>query len=146
MKKTLRDTLLTPEIVHKTVLFSVNYLFHCFRLMDKPLGQKDGILYTEYLQLNKILCAQRLMSREKNSRPSHDEHLFIVVHQGKSIWISWNTFSVNIHSVWKLCPLLCTARAIHRLRVFAFEEITSCGAVWMCFALRKSLVYHQGAL
>lgn len=41
----------------------------------------DGYLYGDYLQLDKILGAQRLVSAEQN-HPVHDEHLFIVTHQG----------------------------------------------------------------
>lgn len=40
-----------------------------------------GILYAEYLMLDKILGAQRMMSAESN-KTVHDEHLFIIVHQG----------------------------------------------------------------
>ena len=43
----------------------------------------DGFLYDEYLQLDKVLSAQRLVSYlPENNRPVHDEHLFIVTHQG----------------------------------------------------------------
>jgi len=39
----------------------------------------DGLLYGEYLQLDKVLGAQRLVS---GPPPVHDEHLFIITHQG----------------------------------------------------------------
>lgn len=39
------------------------------------------MLYSEYLGLDKILSAQRMLSIE-NNKPSHDEHLFIITHQG----------------------------------------------------------------
>lgn len=45
------------------------------------LGSETGMLYGEYLMLDKILNAQRMQSAESN-RPVHDEHLFIVTHQG----------------------------------------------------------------
>ncbi len=41
----------------------------------------EGLLYGEYLQLDKILGAQRLVSAEHNLAV-HDEHLFIITHQG----------------------------------------------------------------
>lgn len=47
----------------------------------KILGADVGMLYGEYLQLNKVLSAQRMAS-EKTSKPVHDEHLFIITHQG----------------------------------------------------------------
>lgn len=40
------------------------------------------MLYAEYLMLEKVLGAQRLLGEENNA-PVHDEHLFIVTHQGK---------------------------------------------------------------
>lgn len=40
------------------------------------------MLYGEYLMLDKITSAQRLLSVE-DSRPVHDEHLFIITHQGE---------------------------------------------------------------
>lgn len=39
------------------------------------------MLYGEYLVLDKLLSAQRMLSTE-NQRPVHDEHLFIITHQG----------------------------------------------------------------
>lgn len=39
------------------------------------------MLYGDYLILDKILSAQRMLSVEDN-RPVHDEHLFIITHQG----------------------------------------------------------------
>lgn len=45
------------------------------------LGSEAGMLYGEYLMLDKVLKAQRMLSSESN-RPVHDEHLFIVTHQG----------------------------------------------------------------
>ncbi|XP_066599386.1 tryptophan 2,3-dioxygenase [Prorops nasuta] len=44
-----------------------------------------GLLYGEYLRLDKILSAQRLLSVEYNAKV-HDEHLFIVTHQAYELW------------------------------------------------------------
>lgn len=46
------------------------------------LGSEIGLLYGDYLMLNKVLGAQRMQSAE-SSRPVHDEHLFIITHQGE---------------------------------------------------------------
>ncbi|XP_017766471.1 PREDICTED: tryptophan 2,3-dioxygenase isoform X2 [Eufriesea mexicana] len=43
------------------------------------------MLYSEYLRLDKILTAQRLLSTEYN-KEVHDEHLFIVTHQAYELW------------------------------------------------------------
>ncbi|KAH0999914.1 hypothetical protein HUJ04_008151 [Dendroctonus ponderosae] len=49
--------------------------------LDGNLGEEAGMLYGEYLMLDKILGAQRLLSESDNA-PVHDEHLFIITHQG----------------------------------------------------------------
>ena len=46
------------------------------------LRETGGISYSTYLALDKILDAQVLQS-ELAGKKVHDEHLFIVVHQGK---------------------------------------------------------------
>lgn len=43
----------------------------------------EPVLYTDYLQLDKILNAQFPVS-QKYGNLAHDEHLFIVVHQGNT--------------------------------------------------------------
>ncbi|KAK4014616.1 tryptophan 2,3-dioxygenase [Daphnia magna] len=45
-----------------------------------------GMMYGEYLQLDKILDGQRLMSEQLGSETVHDEHLFIVTHQAYELW------------------------------------------------------------
>ncbi len=45
----------------------------------------EGLLYGEYLQLDKILTGQRLLS-EVYSDCVHDEHLFIITHQAYELW------------------------------------------------------------
>lgn len=45
----------------------------------------SGIYYGEYLQLDKILDAQKLESA-KQGKPAHDEMLFIVTHQAYELW------------------------------------------------------------
>lgn len=41
------------------------------------LGSEVGMLYGEYLRLDKLLKAQKMQSTV------HDEHLFIITHQGE---------------------------------------------------------------
>lgn len=48
-------------------------------------GPERGMLYAEYLGLDKILSAQRLLSAECQNEV-HDEHLFIVTHQAYELW------------------------------------------------------------
>lgn len=50
------------------------------------LGNEAGMLYGDYLMLDKLLSAQRMLSAE-SSKPVHDEHLFIVTHQGEDLII-----------------------------------------------------------
>lgn len=49
------------------------------------LTEGPGMVYGEYLRLDKILSAQRLLSAEYN-KEVHDEHLFIVTHQAYELW------------------------------------------------------------
>lgn len=46
---------------------------------------QNGVHYSDYLQLDKILDAQ-LPESEKNQQPAHDEMLFIVIHQAYELW------------------------------------------------------------
>jgi tryptophan 2,3-dioxygenase len=52
--------------------------------MEESYAESD-VHYSEYLQLDKILSAQRLLSGQKGE-PVHDEHLFIIVHQTYELW------------------------------------------------------------
>ncbi|NWS16482.1 T23O dioxygenase, partial [Pachyramphus minor] len=61
-------------------------------------ASKGGLIYGEYLQLDKILNAQELES-EKKGKKIHDEHLFIVTHQAYELWfkqILWEMDSVRV--------------------------------------------------
>src|SRR4051794_39582518 len=52
----------------------------------KRLPSSDELVtYNNYLQLNRILDSQVLLSakHDQNKNPVHDEHLFIVIHQSK---------------------------------------------------------------
>ncbi|XP_041939752.1 tryptophan 2,3-dioxygenase A-like [Alosa sapidissima] len=60
-------------------------------------ASKGGIIYGEYLQLDKIVAAQSLQSELKGNK-IHDEHLFIVTHQAYELWfkqILWELDSVR---------------------------------------------------
>lgn len=46
---------------------------------------RNGMLYGEYLVLDKLLSTQRMLSTE-NNKPVHDEHLFIITHQAYELW------------------------------------------------------------
>lgn len=53
----------------------------------KRLPSSDELVnYGNYLQLTKILDAQTLLSSKdkQNKNAVHDEHLFIIIHQGKN--------------------------------------------------------------
>ena len=42
--------------------------------------------YTSYLQLERLLSAQTLVTGASGGDPAHDEHLFIIVHQAYELW------------------------------------------------------------
>ena len=48
--------------------------------------EQEPIHYETYLQLDKILGAQKLLSEEYSSKPAHDETLFIIIHQVYELW------------------------------------------------------------
>lgn len=58
------------------------------------LGEEAGMLYGEYLMLDKILGAQRMLSVQ-NNKPVHDEHLFIVTHQAYELWFKQIIFEMD---------------------------------------------------
>ncbi|NXU58798.1 T23O dioxygenase, partial [Turnix velox] len=61
-------------------------------------ASRGGLVYGDYLQLNKILTAQELQSEKKGNK-IHDEHLFIVTHQTYELWfkqILWEMDSVRV--------------------------------------------------
>ncbi|KAI4893605.1 hypothetical protein NFI96_028931 [Prochilodus magdalenae] len=60
-------------------------------------ASKGGIVYGDYLQLDKIISSQLLQSELKGNK-IHDEHLFIVTHQAYELWfrqILWELDSVR---------------------------------------------------
>ncbi len=50
------------------------------------LEKNQQVHYQSYLQLDKILSAQKLRSGEINAKPAHDETLFIIIHQVYELW------------------------------------------------------------
>ena len=48
--------------------------------------KKNEVYYSNYLQLDKLLDAQRLLSSGNDKLPAHDEMLFIVIHQSYELW------------------------------------------------------------
>ncbi|XP_011646889.1 tryptophan 2,3-dioxygenase isoform X1 [Pogonomyrmex barbatus] len=65
---------------------------------DQPrqfeLTQGPALHYSEYLRLDKILSAQRLLSAEYSDEV-HDEHLFIVTHQAYELWFKQIIFELD---------------------------------------------------
>ncbi|XP_027423010.1 tryptophan 2,3-dioxygenase isoform X1 [Bos indicus x Bos taurus] len=60
-------------------------------------ASKGGLIYGNYLQLEKVLNAQELQSEMKGNK-IHDEHLFIITHQAYELWfkqILWELDSVR---------------------------------------------------
>lgn len=61
---------------------------------EEHLGSEAGMLYGQYLMLDKILSAQRMASAASN-HPVHDEHLFIVTHQAYELWFKQIIFETD---------------------------------------------------
>jgi tryptophan 2,3-dioxygenase len=47
---------------------------------------KKEVYYHDYLQLDKLLNAQHLLSSENNAVHAHDEMLFVIIHQTYELW------------------------------------------------------------
>lgn len=62
--------------------------------LGKNLVEFGGITYNSYLQLHKVLTAQKMMS-EEDGKPVHDEHLFIVVHQAYELWFKQVIYEID---------------------------------------------------
>nr|CAH7743236.1 unnamed protein product [Callosobruchus chinensis] len=60
----------------------------------EQLGEEAGMLYGEYLMLDKVLGAQRMLGVE-NKNPVHDEHLFIITHQAYELWFKQIIFELD---------------------------------------------------
>ncbi len=56
---------------------------------------KDGVYYSEYLQLDKILNAQQLESDRTDRAHAHDEMLFIIIHQSYELWFKQVLYEVG---------------------------------------------------
>ena len=56
---------------------------------------KDGVYYSDYLQLDKILNAQTLESDKSGKTHAHDEMLFIVIHQSYELWFKQILYEVG---------------------------------------------------
>lgn len=54
----------------------------------------NEVYYSEYLQLEKILGSQRLVSAATGT-PAHDELLFIIVHQAYELWFKLILFELD---------------------------------------------------
>jgi len=50
------------------------------------VDNQEPVHYETYLQLDKILGAQKLRSEAAGSEPAHDETLFIIIHQVYELW------------------------------------------------------------
>jgi tryptophan 2,3-dioxygenase len=56
---------------------------------------KDGVYYSDYLQLDKILNAQAPESDKQGNTPAHDEMLFIIIHQSYELWFKQIMYEVE---------------------------------------------------
>ncbi len=86
----------------------------------------SSIHYTNYLQLDKIIDAQKLRSEELGE-PAHDEMLFIIIHQVYELW-----FKQIIHEISAVLDMLkgdkfeekLVGEAVHKLnRVIEIQKI-----------------------
>ena len=53
---------------------------------ESSFDKSTGLYYGDYLQLDKVLGAQKLESAANGRAPAHDEMLFIITHQAYELW------------------------------------------------------------
>ncbi|KAA0201611.1 hypothetical protein HAZT_HAZT010954 [Hyalella azteca] len=97
------------------------------------LMEHGGQNYTSYLQLHKILNAQRLES-EADGHKVHDEHLFIIIHQAYELWFKQIIYEVDsvreIFSVEEVDErkMLEIIKRIHRVTLIL--KVTKTMVLW----------------
>src|SRR6476620_6653876 len=69
----------------------------CFFVMpaNKYYMEKKEVYYSNYLQLDKILNSQYLLSFENVNKPAHDEMLFIIIHQTYELWFKQMLYEID---------------------------------------------------
>ncbi|KAG7224889.1 hypothetical protein INR49_014953 [Caranx melampygus] len=73
-------------------------------------ASRGGIIYGDYLQLDKIVSAQLLQSEVKGNK-IHDEHLFIVTHQAYELWFKQILFELDsVREIFISGHLVCICR------------------------------------
>lgn len=99
--------------------------------IDKATKQNDSngkkypqsVKYSQYLQLDTLLGAQKMVSSEEDSSKAiHDEHLFIITHQAYELWFKQIIFELD--SIRRMFTSAVvderqTLLIIHRLRRIA---------------------------
>ncbi|OAD61199.1 Tryptophan 2,3-dioxygenase [Eufriesea mexicana] len=82
---------------------------------NDQLTEGPGMLYSEYLRLDKILTAQRLLSTEYN-KEVHDEHLFIVTHQAYELWFKQIIYELDSVRKNRISQVLNESRTLEILK------------------------------
>ena len=54
-----------------------------------------SVYYSDYLQLDKILEAQKPESFKEGKMPAHDEMLFVIIHQTYELWFKQILFELD---------------------------------------------------
>jgi tryptophan 2,3-dioxygenase len=57
--------------------------------------EKNEVYYNNYLQLNKLLTSQNLLSAEEGKEHAHDEMLFIIIHQTYELWFKQMLYEID---------------------------------------------------
>lgn len=82
------------------------------------MGREAGMIYGEYLMLDNIINSQRMQSAASD-RPVHDEHLFIITHQGE--------YHIIIENIL-LCDTLLRVTYNLKKNILFFNKRMSCGS------------------
>lgn len=85
--------------------------------------------YADYLALDKLLTAQRMLSAE-NGRTVHDEHLFIVTHQAYELWFKQIIFELDSIRALFLTDTIAESNTLEILK--RLNRIVQILKVWPC--------------
>ncbi len=91
------------------------------------MSTQEPLYYWDYLGLDALLGAQRLVSASDGREPAHDELLFVVTHQAFELWfkqILWELDSAIATLAQDPVPEPAMGQVVHRLeRVVAIQPL-----------------------
>lgn len=83
------------------------------------MRNQDPVEYSEYLELERLLSSQKLISGKNTGKPAHEEMFFILIHQTYELWfkqIIWEIDSILSIFSEKVVSDQNLSKVVHRLK------------------------------